>query len=266
MKKILTILCILFSLFTNQLTAQNVAINEDGSDPNPSAILDIQSTTKGLLAPRMTTTEREAINPLPPGLIVFDTDESNYYFYNGSEWNIFGKTNHFWGSSDEENIFNINVGNVAIGDSTAQEKLHVFGNIKITDTGNGDGKLFIGTFPADEDNEHSLLVNGSGIMTELKIRLIENWPDYVFSSDYQIMSIRQLADFIDKNKHLPGIPSAQEVKQAEGVNVGDLQKKMLEKIEELTLYIIDLKEENESLKAELGELKARLYKIEKSKY
>lgn len=264
MKRIyLLSLCLLLALYMNTLSAQNVAVNEDGSTAHPSAMLDVQSTTKGMLAPRMTTAEKTAIDPAAIGLIVFDTDFNNYYFYNGAGWSAFGSGEVLWESAGAD-ITNLNAGNIAVGSGTAEQKLHVFGNVKITDSGNSDGKLFVGTTPADEINagNYSLLVNGSGIMTELKINLAANWPDYVFSEEYPLMPIDVLADYIQHNNHLPGIPSAREVAEEGGFHVGEVQRKMLEKLEELTLYVIELKEENESLKSELDELKAKVQRMD----
>jgi len=66
--------------------AQNVAINEDNSTADPSAILDIKSTTKGLLIPRMTTTQRENISSPAEGLLVYDIDLQGYYYYKSTAW------------------------------------------------------------------------------------------------------------------------------------------------------------------------------------
>jgi hypothetical protein len=66
--------------------SQGISINEDGSDPNPSSILDVKSENKGILIPRMTTQQRESIvNPVV-GLLVFDIDEVIFYFFNGVNW------------------------------------------------------------------------------------------------------------------------------------------------------------------------------------
>ncbi|WP_422008187.1 hypothetical protein [Roseivirga pacifica] len=72
-------------------------------------------------------------------------------------------------------------------------------------------------------------------------------PDYVFAEDYGLLTIDQLAEYIKANSHLPNIPSAKEI-ETTGQDVGELQLKLLEKIEELTLYVIELKEEIEALK------------------
>ncbi|WP_422008185.1 hypothetical protein [Roseivirga pacifica] len=72
-------------------------------------------------------------------------------------------------------------------------------------------------------------------------------PDYVFAEDYGLLSIDQLAEYIKANSHLPNIPSAKEI-ETNGQDVGELQLKLLEKIEELTLYVIEQEKEKELLK------------------
>jgi hypothetical protein len=89
MKKIIYSLAIVF--FVNAVYAQNVAVNTDGSVAHTSALLDIKSTSKGMLIPRMTTAERTAITSPATGLLVYDTDVNSFWFYNGSAWtNIIG--------------------------------------------------------------------------------------------------------------------------------------------------------------------------------
>jgi hypothetical protein len=87
-KKIL----ILFSLLTaiNGYT-QNIGLNGDGTSPDPSAILDVKSTSKGLLIPRLTLAERIAMKALVTGLMIYQTDNSpGFYYYNGSSWTPIG--------------------------------------------------------------------------------------------------------------------------------------------------------------------------------
>ncbi|MCY7410345.1 MAG: hypothetical protein LH473_08740, partial [Chitinophagales bacterium] len=90
-------------------------------------------------------------------------------------------------------------------------------------------------------------VDGNIICEELKVQLSSDWPDYVFEKDYSLHSISELKTFIEKNKHLPGIPTATEVKE-NGISAGDMQSKMMEKIEELSLYIIQLQHQIDELK------------------
>src|SRR5690242_15667557 len=75
----------------NIASAQSVAINADGSAPNTNAMLDVKSTTKGLLIPRMTTAQRTAIANTT-GLLVFDTDTKSFWFNDGSAWNNMAAT------------------------------------------------------------------------------------------------------------------------------------------------------------------------------
>ncbi|GEM_PF-4649986 len=84
-----------------------------------------------------------------------------------------------------------------------------------------------------------------------------SFPDYVFKEDYNLMSIDQLSNFIEKNGHLPNIPTAKEV-ETNGQDLGDIQKKLLEKIEELTLYVIQLERNNLRLERQNVEFKSML--------
>lgn len=86
---------------------------------------------------------------------------------------------------------------------------------------------------------YKLSVTGKVICEEVKVKLSGNWPDYVFSPEYKRPTLNELESFIKTNRHLPNIPTATEVEQ-NGMEVGDMQKKMMEKIEELTLYILQL--------------------------
>lgn len=95
---------------------------------------------------------------------------------------------------------------------------------------------------------YKLTVTGKIICEELKVKLVSSiWPDYVFDKKYKLKSLSEVEQFILKNKHLPNIPSAAEVEK-NGIEVGDMQKKMMEKIEELTLYIIDLQKQIDEFK------------------
>lgn len=89
------------------------------------------------------------------------------------------------------------------------------------------------------------------------------WSDYVFDSSYQLKPLTEVEQFIKQNKHLPDIPSAIEVEE-KGVSVGDNQALLLKKIEELTLYMIEMKKENKKQQEEIEMLKSKL-NINKSK-
>jgi len=96
------------------------------------------------------------------------------------------------------------------------------------------GNLGIGTvYPTEK-----LSVKGKIRAQEIKVENA-NWPDFVFAKSYTLPTLKETETHIKEKGHLPGIPSAAEVK-ANGVDLGDMNAKLLQKIEELTLYIIDL--------------------------
>jgi hypothetical protein len=88
MKKLL-ILILSISTFI-KCYSQNIGINATGLTPDPSAILDVSATDKGMLIPRMTSAQRIAISSPASGLLVYDTDNSSFWFYNGTSWNGIG--------------------------------------------------------------------------------------------------------------------------------------------------------------------------------
>ena len=91
-----------------------------------------------------------------------------------------------------------------------------------------------------------LAVNGKIICEELTVQLKASWPDYVFTDKYKLTPLFDLEKQIKENKHLPGIPSAKDVSD-NGLKLGDMQKLMMEKIEELTLYVIELNKKNQKI-------------------
>ena len=95
-------------------------------------------------------------------------------------------------------------------------------------------------------------VNGTIRSKELIVEAI-NWPDYVFADNYTLHPLETVEKYILQNKHLPGIPSAKQIEE-NGLQVGDTQKKMMEKIEELTLYLIEQNKEMDLLKKQVRQL------------
>ena len=81
-----------------------------------------------------------------------------------------------------------------------------------------------------------------------------NWPDYVFDEAFVILPLRELAQFVKANKHLPDVPSAADV-QVNGINVGEMNAILLKKVEELTLYLIEQQNEIAEMKSEIEVLK-----------
>lgn len=120
-----------------------------------------------------------------------------------------------------------------------------------------NGNFGIGTTAADA----KLTVNGDIHAEEVKVDLSVPGPDYVFKDDYDLRTLKETKDYIQEHGHLPNIPSAKEMEE-NGVKLGVMNMKLLEKIEELTLYIIGLKKETTiqitELKREIKYLKAKL--------
>ena len=113
------------------------------------------------------------------------------------------------------------------------------------------GNVGIGT---SNPGTFKLAVEGKIGARGIKVTPQNPWPDYVFIKDYNLMDIQKLHEYIKINKHLPNMPSAKEVKENDGIELGDMSTKLLVKIEELTLYVIQLKEENEAIKEKLAKL------------
>lgn len=136
-----------------------------------------------------------------------------------------------------EGAGNIKFSTVADTQPSTMSKLQMI----ITKTGN----VGIGT----ETPDTKLAVNGTVHTKEVLVDLI-GWPDYVFADEYSLMPLSELEKSIQDNKHLPNIPSAAEV-EANGLQLGEMNKKLMEKVEELTLYIIQMNKELQEVKSQL---------------
>ncbi len=122
-------------------------------------------------------------------------------------------------------------GNVGIGVLSPGAKLDVDGSIR--------GK--------------SMVIDGKIECEEVEVKMIDA-PDYVFAADYNLMSLKETKAYIESNQHLPNIPAAKEL--AKGVGLVEMNHKLLEKVEELTLHQIALLEQMEKLQTRLSELES----------
>jgi hypothetical protein len=125
-----------------------------------------------------------------------------------------------------------------------------------------DGRVCIGTITAATG--YALNVNGKAVCEEVLVQDVTNWPDYVFAEDYELMSLGELEAKIQENNHLPGLPSASEV-ETNGFELGDMQKRVLQKVEELTLYTIEQGKQIEELQQKLAELEKKNRNARKSR-
>jgi len=137
-------------------------------------------------------------------------------------------------------------------------------NFKGTVANQGDlfssGNMGIGT---TDTKGYKLAVNGKIRAQEIKVEAA-NWPDYVFAEDYNLRTIPDLKKFIATNKHLPEIPSAKEV-EANGLDLGEMNKLLVKKIEELTLMRIDQHEQSKVQSERIGQLELDIADIKKKK-
>ncbi|MGJ1448157.1 hypothetical protein ACR79S_15065 [Sphingobacterium spiritivorum] len=97
-----------------------------------------------------------------------------------------------------------------------------------------------------------LAVNGNIRAKEIKVEAT-NWPDYVFRQDYELKPLAELDAYIKEHGHLPDMPKAAEAEK-EGVSLGEMNKLLLKKVEELTLYILQMQKNNEAQQAQINQL------------
>jgi hypothetical protein len=125
-------------------------------------------------------------------------------------------------------------GNTGIGTYSPNAKLHL------------NGRMLIGNSTIRPATNYELSVDGEVIAEGFTTMNSNSWPDYVFEKNYALMPLEQLKEYIHINKHLPGVPDAATLEK-KGINLGEMTKKLMEKIEELTLYIIKFDEKNKEL-------------------
>jgi hypothetical protein len=174
-------------------------------------------------------------------------------------------------------------GNTSIGAANGNKLIYLYNNgtaikldaydyganaaLPITIGGNGGNILLsggsVGIGTPTPNAAYKLDVVGKIRAQEVIINLNAPAADFVFDNNYKLRSLNEVETFVKENKHLPEIPSAKETEQ-NGVSIGDMQNKLLQKVEELTLYTIEQNKANENLKQENAELKNRLAAIEKA--
>jgi hypothetical protein len=108
--------------------------------------------------------------------------------------------------------------------------------------------------------QSKLSVNGD--ITTSRLRVLQTgWSDFVFNQDYKLPTLKEVEAYIAANKHLPDVISAKEVEK-NGLDVGDANKQLLQKIEELTLYLIEEHKKNAALEEKLAQMDTRLNNLE----
>ena len=187
-----------------------------------------------------------------------DAGNDDWYFGSNARNSIVFNTNSggFVGAVGTERYsIQLNGANHNLGFlSTAKANVPV---MVLTQTGN----VGIGTVSP----QALLSVNGTAMAKKVKVSIAStDWPDYVFKPTYQLRTLSKLEEFIKHNKHLPDVPSADEVGK-NGVDLGENQAILLKKIEELTLYVIEQNKKSAELSKKIAILESKMNSINKRK-
>ena len=203
-------------------------------------------------------------------------------FFTGSDNVFIGFDSRIKNPVDRVNI--AGDGNVFIGANTGITTTTPINNRLIIDNSATTTPLIWGDFAADQlkfngkvgigfgfgnipstagginVNSYNLFVYGGILTDEVRIMLNTQWADYVFENDYNLPKLEDVEQFIVKNKHLPNVPSATEVKE-NGIELGEIAKIQQEKIEELTLYIIEQNKINKDQAEQIAQQQAELNEL-----
>ena len=120
---------------------------------------------------------------------------------------------------------------------------------------NQDGRVSVGSANSLATG-YLFSVDGKIICEEARVQNSTAWPDYVFQPGYKLLPLEELEQLIRQQRHLPNIPPASVVEK-EGFDLGDMNKRLLEKIEELTLYLIELKKESKLMSERIDKLEKK---------
>lgn len=179
-----------------------------------------------------------------------------YVVPNPVEYTSFAVTSFTFGSGINAQFVNItNQNSQPVGtDITASAEVTP---LMATD---GMGNVALGT---TDTKGYKLAVAGNMIAESVKVQLKGSWADYVFEDDYKLKTLEETEAFVKKNKHLPEIPSAAEVKN-NGIDLGEMNVRLLQKIEELTLHLIEKEKKDNDQQKQIDLLKVQVDKLLKS--
>lgn len=161
------------------------------------------------------------------------------------------------GSATVTNGFIVASSNTGLGTSNPLARVHIF-----SAAGTDGPQLLVST-----GTTNLLEVNGSSIVVAVDIyrstsSTAYNFPDYVFEPNYKMLTFEELRSFLQENKHLPNVPSVEQVKK-EGVKIFEQNRLLLEKLEEAYLYILQIEKRYQKLQHQTLRLKSQIKKISK---
>jgi hypothetical protein len=219
----------------------------------PKAALEVVSTNSGVLFPLLTGAQQSAIatSDLQTGLLLFNTDAGCYQFYTGSAWQplgVAGTLTNVW-----RNLGNMGTAPATNFMGTTDAEPLVFRTDDAQQmTITVSGPVGIGT--AMPQVNARLAVNGTIYAQKIEATLT-GWPDFVFKPGYSLMTLPSLQRYIRQHRQLPGVVSAKDAAE-NGVDLGNNQAILLQKVEELTLYLIEANHQTEARQQEIDRLKA----------
>ena len=189
--------------------------------------------------------------------------QKNSFLGQSSGYNVFtGENNTYLGSESGYNNTN-GSNNLFLGFQAGYNEV---GNNKLVINNNNSSiPLVYGEFDNKKigintklvPSGYTLGVKGKIITEEVKVQLTSGgvWPDYVFNKDYQLNSLEYISDYVKEKGHLPEVPSSEDIRKNEGYELGEMDRILLKKVEELTLYLIEQNKEMIELNKEMTEQK-----------
>ena len=177
-------------------------------------------------------------------------EKTSSAYEGGFQFRNNGHIDFFFYSDNATDALKLQAGSL-IGEEDSAPRIEVPVNNKNLYFALSGGNVGIGTRLT---SDYRLAVDGKIGAREVNVNT-DAWSDYVFADDYKLPSLETIGRFIKQYRHLPDVPTAEEVK-LNGIDLGATDALLLKKIEDLTLYMIEIKNENEALKEEMARLKA----------
>jgi len=226
-------------IITEDAVSGNVGISET----EPVQKLDVNGTTK---TNQLIIGDRETIPFYANAWI--EGSFASHLFFNSS---LSFENERLWSISALNGTFKVFSQNDSFTDVREAFVINRYG-LDIDNVLFPNGRVGIGLSSFQEDdNEYLLSVNGQ--VRAHGIKVYTSWADYVFKDNYELRPLNEVENFIEEHGHLPNVPSEAEVEK-NGIELGKMNAKLLEKIEELTLYLIEQDKEIKTLKKQLNTL------------
>lgn len=226
-------------------TANSIALGVNSNKPTLLITKSLNNNFTGKVAIGPITTPQAKLhiksdNNEDAGIMIEPTDKNNQKAF----ITLFDETHHITVNNTADMEVNAGTGALKLFGETLDIRAPQAMNMDANNI-TLNGKIGINTI--NDVNGYALAVDGGIISTKVYIKEVNQWPDYVFADDYSLMDLEELKLFLAENRHLPGLPSEKEILN-KGYDMNDMQCAMLQKIEELTQYILLLQDEIEELK------------------